>query len=118
MRKKRELIRFANWAFGRLGLRPIPIVYAPAPALCDPDGVTCFGVYAFDIDLPAYKSKIWIAYRYHPKFNVLGFLAHEIIHYHQNAMIGIEKMGYENAEKDAEERTELLLAEWVKRVGL
>lgn len=116
MRKKNEVNRFARWCFSRLGLRPIPIRYIYAPSLIDPSDTFCFGCYTYDEKLPAWDSKIWIAYN-QTRIGVMGCLAHEIWHYYQNVHHGIKNMDFEKCEKDADEAADKLLTLWLIRGG-
>lgn len=117
MRKKNEARRFARWCFSKLNLRPIPICYAPAPALIDPNGNHCFGCYTYDVEEPAWKSKIWVAYNQRNTVVLLGTIAHEIWHYWQKTQGIIDTMDPEKMENEAQEAAEHLVALWLIRGG-
>lgn len=108
MRKKRELQRFANYCFGRCGVRPIPVVYANAPCVSGHSGDFGFGCYTY-----GGERKIYVAYK-PPKCIVMTSLAHEIWHYRQDCDMRID-LEPAQVEAEAETVAERLVSHWRKR---
>ena len=115
MRKKTEVTRFARWCFAQCGVKPCPITYAPGESLISEDGELSFGRYYWE-DGPDAPAEIFVAYRL-PKWGVMSVIAHEIWHHRQQMTVGIENMGIEASEAEAEKASEELLALWLIRGG-
>ena len=111
MRKKTEITRFARWCFAKCGVPPCPITYAPGESLITEGGELSFGRYFWDA-----PAEIFVAYRL-PKWGVMSVVAHEIWHHRQQMTVGIENMGIEACEAEAEKASEELLALWLIRGG-
>lgn len=114
MRKMKEVGRFAWWCFGVLGVPPCKIVYEPGWLLCDETG-TFYGVYIWD-DEHQKLCEIHVAGRI-PKYEVMGVLAHEIVHHHQHTVHGLKNLGADEREEQAREMATLLLHRWLERGG-
>ncbi len=110
MRKTKEIRRFEQWCFGRLGLRPIRIHHINAPCLITPDGQHSFGCYSFGDG----EAEIYVASKL-PKSALMTVVAHEISHHYQDEHGEIYAMGTEECEEHAESTGMKLLSLWQNR---
>lgn len=116
MRKKKKAKHFANWFFGEFDLPKIKIQYINAISLRMPTGVLCFGGYTYGYENNKKYNEIYISYKL-PKHQLMEVLTHELIHYLQDYNYGLKTYKTEEAEKEAEELTPVIIERWNKQIS-